>query len=153
INFDEKTRESISTSFSYPAFQAMRAGTRTLDSVFSYAPLSQVTISSDGQPDLVSAQLVSGNYFSSLHVGTAAGRAITDDDDTSASPVAVISFRYWERHFSRTDVVGKSVVMNGVPLTIIGVTQPGFPGMQGFGTPTDISVPMGLAGQFIRNGA
>src|SRR5262249_50921366 len=84
-----------------------------------------------------------GSYFSGLRVGAVLGRTIKEEDDRLASPVAVISYQFWERRFRRSpDVLGKEIVMNGIPLTIIGVTGEEFQGAQGFGLITDISVPI-----------
>ena len=75
-------------------------------------------------------KFVSGNYFQVLGVNAGLGRTIADSDDSaSAPPVAVISDRYWKDRFhGEASVVGSTLEINGVPVSIIGVAPPGFDG-------------------------
>jgi predicted permease len=98
-------------------------------------------------------RLVSGNYFAVLGVPTWIGRPLTVDDDRSAngSPVAVISYAYWQRRFQGDrGVLGRTITINRIPFTIVGVTPPGFHG-EVVGRMTDIWMPLtvqpGLAKQ------
>src|SRR5918992_615007 len=78
-----------------------------------------------GQTDRVSDELVSGTYFPVLGVGAAVGRVITPEDDRirASHPVAVLSYEYWRTRFGAdTGVIGKTIVVNNYPLTIIGVS-------------------------------
>jgi predicted permease len=90
-------------------------------------------------------QLVSGECFTTLRQAPERGRLITPADDrvVDGHPVAVISDGYWTRRFARADVLGQPLTVNGVPMTIIGVTAPGF-----FGTSidasTDVWVPVAM---------
>ena len=74
------------------------------------------------------------------------GRTILPDDDEPTAPVAVISSKYWNVRFGADpNVVGKTVNVNGVLLTIVGVVEPGFTGIQQpVGEPPDVSVPLVL---------
>ncbi len=148
-NRDAKTRETTSTSFSYETFQRFREQTQTLSGVVAFAPLGDLAVNVDGHTGLVpNGQLTSGNYFSALGAQAVIGRTLTEDDDRQAHPVAVISYRYWERQFDKKpDVLGKPIVVNGVPLTIIGVTRPDFVGTEGFAQPTDLFFPLSLEPQ------
>ena len=78
----------------------------------------------------LAGEMVSGNYFSTLGVEPLRGRLLAPADDVpGAVPAAVISFRAWERHFgSDPSVVGRTVSMNDVATTIVGITPPGFYG-------------------------
>jgi predicted permease len=110
-----------------PAFEAMRAGT----SVFTdaYATVTDIDLHLDGRPMAVS--LVTGNFFDVVRVSPVSGRALTPADDRAAHPVIVLSQKGWRRHFDfAPDVVGRTVVLNGVPFAIIGVTPPGFRGLE-----------------------
>ncbi len=92
----------------------------------------------------VQGQLVSGNYFSTLGAGAALGRTLTPDDDRVAGERAVvmISDAYWKRRFGRANsVIGEKITISGTPFTIIGVTSPGFFGIE-VGTAPDILVPL-----------
>jgi predicted permease len=89
-------------------------------------------------------RFVSGNYFQVLGVPAAKGRVFgpVEDSVAGASPVAVISDRYWERRFARApDVVGRTIVVDNIALTIIGVSAPGFAG-EIVDKPTDIWIPI-----------
>ncbi len=123
----------------------MRAQRSALSSLFAFAPFSRVNILVDGQPEITgTAQMVSGSYHGGLGVSAALGRTISPEDDrTSAPPVAVISYRYWERRFERRpDVLGKIIAINRVPTTIVGVTAKGFDGAMQAGESPDVSVPL-----------
>ena len=144
-SIDPVTGRGSSTSFSLLMFQRFRKQHSALSEIFAFAPFSQVNVLVDGRPELnVSAQLASGNYHTGLGVPAILGRTFTDDDDqASATPVAVISYRYWENRF-RLDpaVVGKTIQINRVPTTIVGVTSPGFAGAMQAGESVDVSVPL-----------
>jgi predicted permease len=102
------------------------------------------------EPEQAIGLMVSGNYFSVLGVKAAAGRLISPDDDRvpgtggTEGAVAVISYHYWERRFSREpSILGKTATLNGVPVTIVGVTAPDFYGIFQTFAP-DITVPIML---------
>jgi hypothetical protein len=81
-----------------------------------------------GQAEVVAAQAASGNYYKVLGVPPLIGRTLTDDDDkASASPVAIISYRYWQQRFGgAVDVIGSQVNLNNIAFTIVGITPQGF---------------------------
>jgi len=81
-----------------------------------------------GAAERASSHLVSGNYFAVLGVNALQGRVLTNEDDSpSAHPAAVISNDYWKQKLNGdTQVVGKSVLLNGAAFTIVGVMPPGF---------------------------
>ncbi len=144
-SIDPETGRPASTSFSLLAFERMRSERSALSEVLAFAPFSQVNILVDGEPETgASAQLVSGDYHRGLGVPAFLGRTLTlEDDRSSAEPVAVISFRYWERRFgSEADVLGKTIQVNRVSVTIVGVTPQGFDGAMQAGESPDVSVPL-----------
>ncbi|HVT61017.1 MAG TPA: ABC transporter permease [Thermoanaerobaculia bacterium] len=82
--------------------------------------------------ETAAGQIVSGNFFTLLGVRAAAGRAFTAADDAvpNGQPVAVISYGYWQRHLALDPAaVGRTLVVNGVPLTIVGVAPRAFSGV------------------------
>ncbi len=85
----------------------------------------------DGQRISVDLQLVSGNYFETLRVQPARGRALTLEDATDRAPaVAVVSETFWKHHFSATDAaIGQTLEINNVIVTIVGVAPSGFGGV------------------------
>ncbi len=144
-SIDPETGRPASTSFSLLAFERMRSERSALSEVFAFAPFSQVNILVDGEPETgASAQLVSGGYHHGLGVPAFLGRTIAlEDDRSSAEPVAVISFRYWERRFGGdANVLGKTIQVNRVAVTIVGVTPQGFDGAMQAGESPDVSVPL-----------
>ena len=92
--------------------------------------------------------LVSGNYFAVLGVRALRGRVLTpEDDNASAQPAAVISYRYWEQQLnSDPNVVGKSFIINGTNFTIAGVTPPEFFGVR-VRRPPDFWLPLSFQPQ------
>jgi predicted permease len=144
-SIDPVTGRAASTSFSLLAFERMRAQRSPLSDIFAFAPFSQVNILVDGQPEITAtAQMVSGTYHAGLGVAAALGRTLAPrDDQASAPPVAVISFRYWERRFGgQPDVLGKIIAINKVPTAIVGVTAKGFDGAMQAGESPDVTVAL-----------
>ena len=147
---DPATGRFASTSFSLLTFERFRSSGRALSHVFAFAPFNRMTLLIDGQPETTDmGQLVSGDYFAGLGVSAIAGRMLTDtDDQPTAPPVGVISDRFWERRFNRDpSVIGKTIHVNRVPVTVIGVTPPGFAGAMQIGEWVDISLPLALHGR------
>jgi putative ABC transport system permease protein len=120
--------------FSYPAFAALRDGTRLLDGFIAWGPIV-ASLNADGETDLVSGAIVTGRFFDVLGVTAERGRvlAATDDVTPGAHPVAVISYRLWQGRFG-----GRP---NGQSFTIVGVTGPRFQGAQ-LGVVRDVYVPI-----------
>jgi predicted permease len=141
---------NVRTTFSYPMYQQLVADNKTMTDLAAFAPFGRVNAVVDGQAELASAFVSSGNYYQVLGVNARLGRTIVPDDDkATAAPVAVISSKYWHSRFG-TDpsVVGKTIKINGVLVTIVGVLPPEFTGVQ---KPIDeapeISVPIALQPQ------
>lgn len=134
--------------FSYPMYRDLR----DRNSVFSglvATDAAQVGVEWHNQPELVQAELVSGNYFDVLGVLPAAGRLLVASDDlgVNASPVAVLSFAYWQRRFGADrGIVGQTISINGSPFTVIGVAEQGFHSAVVGDTP-GIFAPMMMKGE------
>ena len=134
-------------TFSYPMFQELRNANQTMTGLFAGAPIGSVNVVVDGQAEIATGYIASGNYHGLLGVRSALGRTITpDDDQASAPPVAVLSHGFWSRRFGRdSGVLGKVVLANNTPVTIVGVTSPEFTGAQRvLGTAADITFPLVL---------
>ena len=138
------------STFSYPMYRQFVADNQTMTDVFACAPFGRLNVVVDGQADLATAFISTGNYYQVLGVGARLGRTIVPDDDRAdATPVAMISSKYWHTRFG-TDpgVVGKTVRMNNVLVTIVGVLPSDFGGVQNPAEEaTDISVPVSLQPQ------
>jgi predicted permease len=126
-------------SFSYPFYRQARR----LSEVFSDVAAAQLrpwtvhgavnTNGTNGEQVRIEVQLVSGSYFSTLGVNASLGRLITDDDDrvSGAHPVAVVSHDWWERRLGGDPAaVGKTVTIDKVAYTIIGVAPKEFSGLK-----------------------
>ncbi|MGE5644988.1 MAG: ABC transporter permease [Acidobacteriota bacterium] len=117
------------------------------------APLAEVlcrrrvpsSISVDNQTERVEAELVSGNYFTMLGVKPAAGRLFNSAEDDRAymgHPVVALSYDYWVTRFNRDpNAIGKKILVNNYPMTIVGVSAPGFSGLDPVFSP-QIRVPI-----------
>jgi predicted permease len=102
-----------------------------------------------GRTDRVTGELVSGTYFPVLGVRAEVGRVITPQDDRvrAGHPVAVLSYEYWRNRFTADpNVIGKTIVVNNYPFTIIGVSQRGFDGVD-IGYAPSVRVPMMMKAQ------
>jgi predicted permease len=87
---------------------------------------------------------VTGDYFRVLGLAPAMGRLITPDDVAHSAPVAIVGDDYWRRQLHADPrVIGRALTVQGVPLTIVGVTPKTFLGLE-VGTPADIAMPIGL---------
>ena len=143
FNGHTSSRSDDSFSFSYPMYRDLRDH----NSVFSGLIATywvKVGVQWHNQPELVAAEMVSGNYFDVLGVQPAMGRLLVGSDDVApdANPVAVLSFSYWQRRFAADPtVVNQSILVNGRPFTVLGVSPPGFHSVVMGDTP-DLFLPM-----------
>ena len=96
-----------------------------------------ITVTIDGRAETASALLVTGNYHGLLGVTARIGRTLAPEDDNPAAPaVATLSDRYWQTRFAADPgVLGKTISINKVPVTIVGVTPPSFTGTQRVNAP------------------
>ena len=120
-------------SFSYAVFEAFERAPAPFERVFAVKPVNRVTVTIDDRAELVLAHLVSGGFYEGVGVVPIAGRPILPSDDKRgrAETVATISDGFWARRFGRDPaVIGRSIRVNGVPVTIVGVNPPGFAGLQ-----------------------
>ena len=141
--------------FSYPLYKGLAKNTAVFDGVIARYAFS-ASIANHGQTERGSGELVTGNYFDVLGVRPILGRMLSpaDDDVQGAHPVVVLSHSYWIRNFGGdAGVLNQAVLVNNTEMTIVGVAQAGFSGIQVGQTP-DIFVPMTMKGQMtpIRNG-
>jgi predicted permease len=136
-----------STSFSYPVYQLMRKQNHELADLFAFKNLGRINVTVDGEAQVVQGDLVSGNFYEQMDVQPQLGRAIgpADDDKPGGSPVAVISDGYWTRQFNRSpSVIGKTILVNLVNVTIVGVNPRGFTGAKGTQSSPEIFLPFSM---------
>jgi predicted permease len=142
-----KDGQNVRTTFSYPMYQQFLADNKTMTELFAFAPAGRVSAVVDGQAEIATSFISSGNYYQGLGVKARLGRTILPEDDKpTAPPVAVISSKYWHTRF-QTDpaVLGKTMRVNNVMVTIVGVLEPGFTGVQQpVAELQDIGLPLAL---------
>ena len=147
INTDAYGGVMARTTFSYPMYQQFRADNQTMSDLLACAPYGRVNVVVDGRAEIASGFIASGNYYQLLAVSAIVGRTIVPDDDRpTAPPAAVISHKYWRSRFAGDRAaVGRSVLINNVPVTIVGVLPEWFTGVQQpSGTAPDVSFPLAL---------
>src|SRR5690349_13734532 len=134
---------NLGTSYSYPMYQNLRDKNDVFSGVIARGSV-QMNVSYGDQTDRVRGELVSGNFFDVLGVRPWTGRLLTQDDDRNpgAHPVAVLSYDFWSRRFGKDpNLIGKTILVNEYPLTVVGVTPPGFYGVNLSNNP-DVRVPL-----------
>jgi len=134
---------TVSGNFPYPAWELLRDGNDTLSTLFAFAGAGRLNIVVNRQAWLADGEYVSGNYFSGIEAPPAAGRPIGVEDDRAGAPaVAVVSYAFWQRRFAGSrDSVGQTVLVNGNPFTVVGVSAPEFYGVNPGDAP-DVFLPM-----------
>jgi len=136
------------TAFSYPVYRQLQRQKGALGEIFAYKDLWQLNLVSNGVAEVVQADVVSGNFYAQMQVKPQIGRPLLPSDDGApgTGSAAVISDAYWHRAFGGLpSVLGKVVVVNTVPVTIVGVNPPGFVGPAGSGASApQIFLPMSL---------
>jgi putative ABC transport system permease protein len=114
--------------FSYPMYKDLRDQNQVFQGILA-ADKTGVGISWHNQAENKDAEVVTGNYFQLLGLQPAAGRLMTQQDDTAknANPVVVLSYDYWKSRFATSrDIVGQTVLINGHPFSILGVAPANF---------------------------
>ena len=142
---------------SYPIYKELRDRNQTFNGLFAMFPF-RPAIQAGGSNEaaaMVEGELVTGNYFRSLGIGAIRGRVIGEDDDRvpGGHSVAVISYAYWQRRFGGDpNIVGRSLSISNQPMTIIGVLEPGFDGLN-LASTTKVFVPVMMEALMIPPGS
>ncbi len=119
--------------WSRPHIIELQASVTSFESVGSFTP-ALLSTSGRGDPEQVDGEVVSPGYFQALRVAPIAGRIFRSEEDTvaGAQPVTIISARLWKRRFAGDPaIVGGTLRVNEVPLTVIGILPDGFAGLSG----------------------
>jgi putative ABC transport system permease protein len=143
----------IAAAFSYPMYKDLRDTNRVFSGLLACYPYAGVNVSWQGHVERATAELVSGNFFRVLGVRAALGRVFSQGDETApgANPVAVLSYGFWTGHFGGNPaVLNQTLVVNATPLTVVGVAQPGFGGIQAGARP-DLYIPISMKPQMTPN--
>ena len=137
-------------AISHPMFRDFREHNQVFSDMFGrFRSSGSLTV--DGQSELVPVELVSGTYFSTLGVNPALGRVFAPDDDKvpSGHPYVVLSYAFWRTRFAGDpNIVGKSLLLNNYKMTVVGVAQAGFDGVE-LGFSPKLFVPIMMQPQVI----
>ncbi|HZS53919.1 MAG TPA: ABC transporter permease [Bryobacteraceae bacterium] len=133
----------VSGMFPYGAFETLREENSVFSTLFGYFNGLKRNVAVRGQATSAGLEYVTGEYFRGLAVSPAAGRLIDSEDDRpGAPPVAVISFATSQNRFGGLpNAIGQSILVDNVPFTVIGVTPPGFFGVDPAVAP-DLYLPL-----------
>jgi predicted permease len=146
-NMPDKTGSTGDSRYScgINIYNRLREDHSVVSDIIAYVPLSltKTAVRFGDRPEEARADEVSGNFFSALGVSMAAGQPFASADEVNHSSVAVLSYGYWTARFDRAPgVIGKTILIRGVPFTILGVAAPHFYGVDSGGTAADLWVPL-----------
>jgi predicted permease len=130
-------------TFSHPMYLDLRDRNQTLSGLAARYGTNS-SFSAGSRTERVRTELVSGNYFEVLGVRAARGRLFTraDDETPGGHPVAVLNYRFWKNRLGADpDIVNQKVLVNGYPMTVLGVAAEGFDGLDQGAAPA-IFVPV-----------
>lgn len=147
--------------WNYDMWQRLQEGVGVFGGALAYTD-ARLNLAQSGEKDFAEGLFTDGGFFTTLGVPALLGRTFEPADDlmpralvqpqpSSAAEsleeprgaVAVISYRMWQRRFNGSgEAIGKTVLVEGVPFTIIGVTPPDFFGVE-IGKAFDIALPLG----------
>src|SRR3954466_8207230 len=129
---------------SYPLYQDLQQKAEPLSEVICRR-LFSASVAVDNQTELVEGEMVSGNFFTMLGVKAAAGRVFNSQEDDQiyqGHPVAVLSHAYWMKRFAGDrSIIGRKILVNNYPMTVVGVSAEGFAGLDPARAP-QIRVPI-----------
>ena len=128
--------------FSYPMYRDFRDHNTVFEDVAARFPTA-INLSYNNRSERIEAELVSGSWFDTLGLTTSLGRGLTVADDLvpSAHPVVVLTYDYWKSRFNgNSGILNQTVLLNGHPMTVVGVAAPGYHGFDP-GARVDALVP------------
>jgi predicted permease len=134
-------------SLSEPFFRQIESKEDMFSSVAAFGSAERLSLSGSGNASVVNrAEYVTGKYFETLRIKPAMGRLIAGDDDkSSAASVVVLSYRFWRSRFGGSkEVLGRTILLNRVPFTVIGVAEEAFDSLSP-GNIFDLWLPLATA--------
>jgi putative ABC transport system permease protein len=138
--------ETGNSSWTNPLWEQIRDRPDLFDGAFAWSA-TRFNLAQGGQTEFVDGVWATGRYFDVLGVPAILGRTFIAADDRRGGgpdgPVAVIGYNFWQRRFGgAADAIGRSLTVERIPFTIIGVTPPGFFGTD-VGRTFDVAIPLG----------
>jgi putative ABC transport system permease protein len=147
LDANNPTRFGNLLPLSHPNLSDFRVQNDVLTDLAGYSSPLPLSLSTDGAPERVFAQLVTGNYFDVLGVRPAAGRFFTADEDRTPGThaVVVIGHGFWQRRMGADrGAIGRTITLNRIPFTVVGVAPEGFKGVTAIFGP-DVWLPSMMA--------
>jgi len=141
-----KSASTFPLSISYPDLKDYEARNKVFRSLAGYSGSQLLTLQEHGVSERIFAELVTHNYFDVLGLRPARGRFFLPEEDgkPGAHPVAVLNYATWQARFGhREDVVGRTIRVNGMVFTVIGVGPPAFIGVNAIFGP-DLWIPTAM---------
>src|SRR5207237_3781533 len=131
--------------WNYSMWDALRQRAQIFDGAFAWS-LQRVNLAQRGEMQRVDGLFATGDFFTTLGVPAIIGRTFTADDDVrgggAVGPSAVISYGLWQRRFGgAASIIGTPLLVDGVPVTIVGVMPPEFFGLE-VGRTFDVALPL-----------
>jgi predicted permease len=155
VLFTKRVSDDGYGNVSYPDYLDYRDQNQVFSGLIAYSALPLSLSISGGRNERVWGEIVTGNYFRTLGVRPALGRAIQPEDDQTpgAHPVAMISYNYWQQRFDGDPrVVGQTVKINSLAYSIIGVAPQDFHGVFYVGFSPKLWIPMMQQPQAVPGG-
>src|SRR3989454_10556528 len=136
---------------SYLDYLDYAAPSAVFEGVLAYH-LFQFSFDGTGRTEMIWAELVSANYFEVLGLRMPLGRGFRPEEERLGSQVAVISYALWQASFGGdAGVLGRTIRIQGLPFTIVGVAPRGFRGLtRDWGSPPEIWAPLTMTDQVVR---
>src|SRR6266481_10059035 len=146
VRFGAQSGSEPFVALSLPLFEQLSSGQKAFSSTFGWWGDNLSTVEISGVPSRNDIWAVTGNFYSELGGTPALGRLIGPEDDdlraASPTPVAVLAYNFWQRHYAGDrNVIGKVLKIEGAAFTIIGVTRSGFTGISADRLP-EITIPL-----------
>src|SRR5215472_948572 len=146
VRFGAQSGDEPFVALSLPLFEQLSDSQKVFSSTFGWSGDNLSTVEISGVPSRNDIWAVTGNFYSDLGGTPALGRLIGPEDDdlkaASPTPVAVLAYGFWRRHYGGDrHVIGKILKIEGAPFTIIGVTRPEFTGTSA-DRPPEITIPL-----------
>jgi predicted permease len=140
-------------AFSFADYKDYRDHNDVFSDLFVHYNVSLSLKNRDDKAELISGELVTGNYFTGLGLMPALGRLFTPDDDRvlGGHPLAVMNHSFWQRRFGADpNIIGRVVRLNGHDFTVTGVARQGFSGTRFLGYIPDVWLPFSMHAQVVR---
>jgi len=142
---EDENKNPSGCSLPYPFVELIHSEKQAFSSATAFAGPARLVLSGNGPARMAEGELVSGDYFSTLGVNALVGRTLGPADDLpSAPPAVVLSYAFWQDAFGGDrSALGRTIVLNSVPYTIVGVAEPNFTSLTP-GKTQDLFLPLSM---------